>query len=72
MIKILPDNDGNMDSRSLLLNALERVDEFENVMIIARGKDESVSVFTSSIYPWFLFACSSILQDMAMHYLKRD
>jgi hypothetical protein len=61
---------GEKDPKTMLLHCLERADNYENLVICARTKDDKLEAWSTSKYSWFLFACAAIIQDLAMKALN--
>jgi hypothetical protein len=55
-----------IDPRALLLEIAER-DDLESITVVVKHKDGDKSAYSSSNDRWFIFACSGILADFALH-----
>jgi len=63
---------GIMSPRKMLMDLADQADEFQDVLVIIRHKDDSVDKYATSINHWWLFACASIVQELALKALHGE
>lgn len=59
-----------LDPKTMLLQAADEADQYEEVVIVARKKDGGAVNWTTSKYSWMLFGAAAVMTDMAMKSLN--
>lgn len=61
---------GILDPKTMLLEAASNAEDYEDVIIIARRKDDGVTRWSTTKSYWFFFACAAMLTDLALDALN--
>lgn len=60
----------SLDPKTMLIDILENAEQYEDVLVVIRKKDESCEKWCTSSKPWLLFGFAGIIQDLALNALR--